>query len=687
MDDHDVPLSVRAADDRENIGVNPTSGARFDTMMAARGVAASDARENLGVNPSTEPSIDDLVAARFGRRAALKGLSAAATLAMLAGTGAVGALSPRSARAATPTGGSSLTFKELPHGYDEDHHVAEGYQAQVLIRWGDKVLPGAPAFAPQALTAAAQSAQFGYNNDYVGYFPLPRGSQSSDHGLLAVNHEYTDRQLMFPGIGPEDQDKQTNEMIDVELAAHGHSVIEIKREGERWSVVEDSPYNRRLTALATPFLVTGPAAGHDRLKTKADPTGTRVIGTLNNCAGGTTPWGTVLIAEENVHQYFRGTGAATAESANYKRMGITDKPAYDWARFHDRFDVSKELNEANRFGWMVEFDPYDPASVPKKRTALGRFKHEAATTILNADGRLAVYCGDDEAFEYVYKFITTGKVDPANPAANADLLDDGVLFVGKFSADGALRWIPLVHGQGPLTAANGFNSQADVLIEARRAADLLGATPMDRPEDVEPNPVTGTVFMNLTNNTKRKDDRIDAANPRAGNGHGHVIEMIPPGERGKRDHAASEYTWDIFLLAGNPANPKDGARYGAGGVSESGWLSCPDNMAFDNQGRIWISTDGAPKAGIADGIWAADVEGPGRAVTRHFYSAPRGAEMCGPCFTPDNTTFFVAVQHPGDEAKATYENPVTRWPDFKPDLPPRPSVVAITRKAGGFIGV
>jgi secreted PhoX family phosphatase len=265
-------------------------------------------------------------------------------------------------------------------------------------------------------------------------------------------------------------------------------------------------------------------------------------------------------------------------------------------------------------------------------------------------------------------------------------LDSGTLSVAKFNADGTLTWLPLVFGAQWLTPENGFNSQADILIETRRAADLLGATPMDRPEDVETNPVNGGVYMALTNNTSRKGDRLDKVNPRADNKHGHIVEMLPPGFGKEADHTAATYKWNILLLAGNPAADADKARYNEG-VSADGWLSCPDNVAFDSKGRLWIATDGAPSAAkVADGIYACDVAGSGRALTRHFLRVPRGAEMCGPEFTPDDRTFFVAVQHPAEEAGSSFEKPSTRWPDFKPNMPPRPSVVAVTKRGGGVVG-
>jgi secreted PhoX family phosphatase len=652
---------------------------------------AYEASEDVGRNTSHNPTIGDIIAARFNRRDLLKGVLGVTAIASTASPLAIAA-----AARAQAQGVNRFSFKEVAAGVDEKHHVADGHEADVLIRWGDPVLPGAPAFDPMKQTAAAQKQQFGYNNDYIGYLPMPGAANPSHHGLLVVNLEYTNEELMFPGIGVDQQAKEANfakmtkELADIEMAAHGGAVIEIRRENGKWQVVANSKYARRIH-VDTPMEITGPAAGHDRMKTKADPSGRHVLGTLNNCAGGTTPWGTWLTCEENFHGYFWGKLADDhPEAKNFKRYGVPSS-AYAWGKWHDRFDVSKETNEPNRFGWVVEIDPFDPTSTPKKRTAMGRVKHEGAAGIIARDGRYVVYTGDDERMDYVYKFVTRGTVDRNNRTANANLLDDGTLYVARYNADGTGEWLPLVHGQGPLTAANGFNSQADVLIGARHAGDALGATKMDRPEDVEANPKTNKVYVILTNNSNRKPNEVDAANPRAANHFGHIIEMTPQ----DGDHAAAKFTWEILVKCGDHTVAAVGASFSSA-TTKDGWFGMPDNLAVDVDGRLWIATDGNSdrETGRADGLWGIETEGEARATSKLFFRCPAGAEMCGPEFTPDGETLFVAVQHPGDDGPkwkafgrpSSFEDPSTRWPDFKPDMPPRPSVLAITKRGGGKVG-
>ena len=652
----------------------------------------AEAAEDVPASPSSGPTIGNIIAERLSRRDAIRGLLLA-TAATAAGLDA--RLGPALAQAGNTT--PSFVFPEVTAGADEKHYVADGYDADILIRWGDAVLPGAPPWDPTKATAEAQARQFGYNNDFLGYFPL---AGRSDHGLLVVNHEYTNEELMFPGLGRQDSRdprvksepfaKMTADIAAVEMMAHGGSVLEVKREAGKWRVVADSKHARRITA-ETEMRISGPAAGNERLRTKADPTGTRVEGMLNNCAGGKTPWGTWLTCEENVNGYFSGKlPDGHRETRNYKRMGIPGR-WYNWGDYHDRFHLEKEPNEANRFGWVVEIDPSDPTSTPVKRTALGRFKHEGAAGIINRDGRYAVYSGDDQRYDYVYKFVTEGRVDTANPAANRDLLDRGTLSVARFDADGTGQWLPLVHGQGPLTAANGFHSQADVVIEARVAADLLGATRMDRPEDVDANPRTNKVYVMLTNNSARKPEEVDAANPRAQNRFGHIIEIIPD----DLDHGSARFKWEILVRCGDPAVAAVGAMFNPA-TSQNGWFGFPDNCVVDALGRLWIATDGnyPSRTGRTDGVWAMETEGPARGTSKLFFRCPIGAELCGPEFTPDLETLFVAIQHPGESdegdpnaAPASYEAPSTRWPDFKEGLPPRPSIVAVTRRGGGKIGV
>jgi secreted PhoX family phosphatase len=659
---------------------------------------AFEAFDDVPLAPARDDTIGAVLARRYSRRDALKGSLGVAAATALFGTAALTG-SPGRARANS----ISFNFSEVPSGVDEKHHVADGYEADILIRWGDAIFEGVGPFDPRALKAEDQTKRFGYNNDYLAFFPL---DASGTRGLLCVNHEYASPEVMFPGVGvrPDRNDfaQITEAHVAVEMAAHGASVVEIALDGGKWRPVLSSKYNRRITA-DTEMTADGPAAGHDRLKTKADPSGRKLLGTLNNCAGGQTPWGTFLTGEENCHGYFwtnqKGSdgrrlnkGLGGAQQKSYERYGIPSN-WYSWGKYHERFNVDAEANECNRFNWIVEIDPMDPASTPVKHTALGRFRHEGGEMVVNKDGRVVVYSGDDSPFEYVYRFVSKDAYKPGDKAANMRLLSEGTLSVARYNDDGSVTWLPLVFGQGPLTPANGFQSQADVLIDSRLAADLLKATPMDRPEDVQPHPTSSKVYVILTNNERRRPEQVNTANPRPENDFGHIIEMTAPDS----DHAAETFKWEMLIKCGDPKVAAVGALWNPATASD-GWFSSPDNCAFDSQGRFWVSTDQGSawprKTRRADGLYAVGTEGDTRGLPKLFFRCPVGAEMCGPCFTPDGETLFLAVQHPATDGvkewkafgrESTFDDPATRWPDFKPGMPPRPSVVAVRKKGGGKI--
>jgi hypothetical protein len=625
--------------------------------------------------PATTP-FSAIVEARLARREFLKGGLAAAVAAAFPLAGCT------TAPEAQPV---AIGFTGIPPSSDDALRIAPEYDAVVLYRWGDPVgIPGnMPAFRMDASnTAAEQEAQAGMHHDGMFFYPLPLGSGASAHGLLAMNHEYLDDGLLHP----DGRRTWSAEKVRKAQASVGVSVIEVRLQGARWEVVRPSPYARRITAY-TPCAISGPAAGSEAMKTAFDPTGREVLGTYNGCANGYTPWGTYLTCEENWNFFFVTAGAI---SPGERRYGIGKGRGYRWETADERFDAAKHPNEPNRFGWIVEIDPYEPQSKPVKRTALGRIKHEGAHPSVGADGRIAFYMGDDEGFEYIYKFVTARAWDPANRAANRTLLDEGVLYAARFNADGTGEWLALEHGKSGLTAANGFASQADVLVKTRQSADRAGATPMDRPEWGAVHPVTREVYMTLSNNTARGGDKRpapDAANPRANNTFGHIIRWREDGD----DVAATKFRWDIFALGGVPQNPDPAKR----GRFKGDAFGCPDGLWFDRRGVLWVQTDISPTALLKgdfaplgnNAVLAAD---PATGELKRFMVGPRGCEITGFTTTPDNRTAFVNIQHPGENPGEINDPDKPRansnWPDFDPNGRPRSATVVIRRKDGGEIG-
>jgi secreted PhoX family phosphatase len=636
--------------------------------------------------PAHNETFGDVLARNMARRSFL--LGAAATVPVLMTTTSM-TLLPSDAEAATQDG---LGFTPIKATTADEVVVPSNYKAHVVIRWGDPMSSSAPPFDPDNQSASAQRQQFGYNCDFIGYFPL----EDERRALLCVNHEYTSGEDMIPGYAPG----VNKAHADIEIAAHGGAVVELFRNGSTWRYVKSSQYNRRITGDSE-MLITGPAARHPFMRTSADPTGTKALGMLNNCAGGKTPWGTWLTCEENFNQYFANNdqNPSLAVKEAHARYGLPGGATErGWEKFYDRFDVSKEPFEPFRFGWVVEIDPYDPTFVPRKRTALGRTKHEAAAPIVNKDGRVVVYMGDDQQFDYVYKFVSRGKYNPNDRKANFDLLDDGVLYVAKFFDDGTGRWIPLTLKHPKL--ATEFKSQGEILIKTRIAADIVGATAMDRPEDCEPNPVNGKVYLTMTNNTARRTPTTDrgeaAANPRIPNANGHIIELAEKDD----DYASVDFTWNIFLLCGNasidlktnpaqltPGLPSNATFFaGYADASKLGKIAAPDNIAFDRKGNLWITTDGQPgKSDIGqpnDAIHVVPTAGPDRGYLRQFLSGPKGAEVSGPEFDHEDATLFTSIQHPGEGGGLP--NTISNWPDNKPV--PRPTVIAVRKTDGGRIG-
>jgi secreted PhoX family phosphatase len=645
-------------------------------------------------NRTENGHVQDEIAKAVRRRSVLAGAAAGAGALVLSGMGSpAAAAGPRAAgrgaaAAAAKPDLAKAGFRPVKPNKRDAVVTAAGYTSSLLIGWGDRVVAGAPRFDPFRQTPEAARMQFGYNCDYVGVLPL-RG----DEALMVVNHEYTNENIMFPADTYTDA-----EIKAIAMSNHGMSVVKIKR-GKvpgSWLQVKDlatCKENRRIH-IETVFRLSGPAAGDERLRTFDDPTGTRVRGTLNNCAGGMTPWGTVLSGEENFNQYFDLPEGATLDERytdQYARYGISGA-GRGWSEVDPRFDLTRDPHEPHRFGWIVEVDPFSPSSTPVKHTMLGRFKHEGANIIIAESGQAVAYMGDDERGDYLYKFVSKKKYrarnTPANRRHNLTLLTEGTLYVARLSGDGDAdgrfdgtgEWIKLT------TDTTSFvpgMSVADVLLFTRLASDAVAATKMDRPEDVEPNLVNGRIYAAMTNNSARGTTfPVDEANPLAasmvrarfdepltpatGNRNGYVLEMTEDGG----DHAGTAFGWDLMLVCGDPAASE--TFFGGFDKSQVSPISCPDNVAFDTEGNLWISTDGNA-LGSNDGVFRVPVAGPDRGKVEQFLTVPLGAEACGPLLVDNNRSLFVAVQHPGELDGATFEEQLATWPhtdDF-----PRPSVV------------
>lgn len=597
---------------------------------------------------------DTVVAAAVSRRGFLCGL-----VAIGSGAAAMGLFpgSPAHAQNASPLG-----FSPIAAQTDGTVHVPEGYSWQIVIRWGDPLFSDAAQHdAATGGTADNALRVFGENTDGMELFKV--GSRQ----IVVVNHEYVNPKINLPLATAGKA--QTKEDVLKLQNLQGVTIMEVYQREDGWAVVLDSPFNRRITQN-TPMRIAGPAAGHALLQTPADPTGTVVLGTMNNCGAGRTPWGTYLTCEENFNGYFGSTDAELALTDGYKRYGIGLEGRYGYETFDPRFDLAKNPNEPNRFGYIVEIDPADLDGTPVKRTAMGRLKHENAAVVLAADGRPVVYLGDDERGEFLYKFVGANAYQTGEDTSA--LLDEGQLYAAKFDEDGSGEWLALT------AEATGMDD-AMIAIHTRQAASIVGATTMDRPEWVAVNPFAVEAYCALTNNKNRAvkpnagGDQTPAAgpNPRAENRYGQIVRWYPDAD----DHASTTFGWDLYVMAGNPTVHED-AYAGSDSINEGNLFNSPDGMMFDSKGLLWIQTDGDDDnegdfAGMGNNQML--VGDPVTGEIQRFMTGPNGCEVTGLTFSLDRRTIFVGIQHPGGS-----------FPDGTGS--PRSSIIAITKDDGAIIG-
>ena len=673
--------------------------------------------------------LNDLIASR---RALLGGL-AGLPLLNLAGC-ATGAAPPAPVNA-------GANFASVAATTADTVSLPPGYRWSKLIAWGDALFDTVSrAVDLDALTRAEQEQRFGQNNDMLALFaadyafPPPR---NQNRLILCANHEYAAVDLSYPSL--RSQQDVTAAQVEALYTGVGVSIVEIERTADGWRALRNaapgSGRNRRITPF-TPVQFSGPAAQHPwivaaaRVVNEAEPdapAGAVSCGTLANCAGGYTPWGTYLTAEENFDGFFSGLVSVAEQFSDPAVALDASSFAYPSGGFADRAPRQFRMAENPRgpalYGWVVEIDPYDPNSIPKKRTALGRKKNECATTALAADGRVVVYNGDDQRDEHVYKFVTRRRFDPANRAANMDLLDEGQLYCAQFLENGEGRWLA-ISAEAANAAAQAeespirFRDEADVLVRVRDAARLMGATPMDRPEDVEAVCDAnwrglGPVLIVCTNNSERGFER--PGNPRReserpftaqSNMAGHILRIDEAGG----DCASERFTWDVFAMGGDPnatelTAPLRGrsveahisTRVGGAETVTGDRFACPDNLFIDSTHRVWIATDGgdAVFGDCNDSVLVAPVNAEGPKPIKRFLVAPMGAEVCGPLMAPDERAFFCALQHPGANNAEGADYALLRWtagarpPSNFPDggdAWPRSAVIVVTREDGGRIG-